>query len=77
MEELQVTQSLQVFDVINFINRKKKLHQRLILNGIEEQLGKDSEEYAIIRKLVLDNTNEVAREIVKIIFGDAFEGIIK
>jgi hypothetical protein len=76
-ENVRITQNLEVFDMINFINQKKRLHQKLTLNGIEEVLDKDSEEYRIVRKLVLDNTNELARSIVRAIFGDTFEGIIK
>lgn len=75
--DVRITQNLEVFDMINFINQKKRLHQKLILNGIEELIDRNSPEYKVIRKLVLDNTNDLARSTVRAIFGETFEGIIK
>ncbi len=77
MEDIKMTQSLEIFDIINFVNKQKKLHQKLILNGIEEVMDKDSPEYKLIRKLVLDNTNEFARSTIRAIFGETFEGSIR
>jgi hypothetical protein len=76
-QEIKMMQNLEIFDMIEFINQKKRLHQKLALNGIEEILDKNSPEYKAIRKLVLDNSNEFARSIVRSIFGETFEGVIK
>lgn len=77
MEELKITQNLEIFDIVYFINKKKRLHQKLLLDGIEMYMDKDSNEYKAIRKLVLDNTNELIRSIVRTVLGDTFEGLIK
>lgn len=77
MENIRISQNLEVFDIIDFINKKKRLHQKLILNGIEEYMDKDSEDYKVVRKIVLDNTNEAARSIIRAIFGETFEGYIR
>lgn len=76
-DNVRMTQNLEVFDIIQFINQKKRLHQKLTLNGIEEILDKDTPEYRAIRKLILDNMNDYTRSVVRVIFGETFEGIIK
>lgn len=63
--------------LIGFINRKKKLHQKLLLDGIEQLLGTDHPKYLEIRKLILDNTSDFSRAVVRTIFGDDYEGYIK
>jgi hypothetical protein len=75
--DIRFVQNIEVVDIIEFINRKKRLHQKLMLNGIEEVLGKDTVEYQKARKVILDNSNDFARSIVRSIFGDSFEGVIK
>ena len=61
---------LDLFDLISFINKKNKRYQAVILADVEEILGKDSEEFKIIRKLFLDGFNDYTRSIVRIVFGD-------
>ena len=76
-QQLRIVQNVEVTDLVRFINKKNQVHQRVLLDAIEEILGKDSDEFRKIRKLVLDNTNDFSRSVVKVIFGDTFEGIIK
>jgi hypothetical protein len=77
MEDMKVVQSVEVIDLINFINRKKKLHQKMLLDSVELVLDTNTEEYKTIRKAILDNTNDFSRSVVRVIFGDTFEGYIK
>ncbi len=75
--DAKVVQNVEAIDLISFINRKKKLHQKILLDQIEQVLDVTSDEYKIIRKAILDNTNDYSRSVVRVIFGDAFEGYIK
>ncbi len=75
--DVSITQNVEALDLVKQINYKKKLYQRLVLNNLEEILGKESEEFKQIRKLFLDSTNDFSRSIVKAIFGDSFEGYIR
>lgn len=75
--ETKVVQSVDVLDLISFINRKKKLHQKLMLDTIEQVMDLNTDEYKIVRKAILDHTNEYSRSVVTAIFGDTFEGYIK
>jgi hypothetical protein len=74
MEEFKIIQRVETIDLIDFINRKKKLHQRLLLSELENILDTGSDDYKLIRKIVLDHTNEFSRSVVRTIFGDDFEG---
>ncbi len=73
----QIIQGLDLIDIIKFIYHKNKVFQRVLLDDVESVLGKDSEEYKQIRKLILDSYNNYTRSIVRAIFGSDFEGIIK
>lgn len=75
--ELRIIQNVETVDLINFINRKKKLHQRKLLEELEKYMAVDSEEYKAFRKAILDNTSDFSRSVVRTIFGDTFEGYIK
>lgn len=77
MEEVRYIQNLEVIDLINFINKKKKLHQKLMLDALESVLDKDSEEFKVVRKAILDNTSDFSRSIIRSIFGDSFEGLLR
>lgn len=77
MDSIKVIQNVEVLDLVSFIHKKKKLHQKILLNGIEDVMGTDHPDYSKIRKLILDNTNDLARSIIRAVFGDDFEGIIK
>lgn len=61
---------LDLFDLISFISKKNKRFLAIILADIEEILGKDSREYKLIRKIVLDGFNDYTRSVVKVVFGD-------
>jgi hypothetical protein len=69
----KVIQGLDVMDIIAIIGKKNRKYQAVLLGDIEEVIGKDSEEYLKIRKLILDSFNGYTRSILRLIFGDDFE----
>lgn len=69
----EIIQGLDVFDIIFLVGRKNKKFQAILLQEIEEVLGKDTEQYIRIRKLVLDSYNNYTRSMLRAIFGNDFE----
>lgn len=65
-----VLQGVDILDTIEYLSSKNKKFQATLLNSLEEILGKESEEFLIVRKLYLDSTNNFLRATVNIIFGD-------
>lgn len=65
-----IIQGLDLIDIVTFISKKNKKFQAILLSELEETLGRDSKEYTLVRKLVLDGFNNYTRSIVRAIFGD-------
>lgn len=65
----EVHMGLDLFDITDFIERKNKKFQAILLTEIEEVIPKDSPEFKAIRKLVLDSFNNYTRSIMRAIFG--------
>ena len=74
---MNITQDIDPLNLVDFIKRKNKIYTKNLLEGLESVLDKDTEEFKIIRKLVLDSQNNFSRMIIKVIIGDEFEGEIK
>jgi hypothetical protein len=70
MDNGVVIQGLDVLDVVRFIGKKNKKFQAILLNDIEDVLGADSQEYKLVRKLILDGFNNYTRSVLRVIFGD-------
>ncbi len=68
-----VIQGLDLLDVVEFVSKKNKKYQAILLQDIEEVLGRDSEEYLAIRKLILDSLNNYTRSVLRVIFGNDFD----
>lgn len=66
----KVIQDVDVMKVVSSIGRRSKKLQAILLQAIERYIDKRSPEYEEIRKLVLDETNNNARAVVRLIFGD-------
>jgi hypothetical protein len=66
-------EGLDLIDVINFMNKKNKKYQALLLKDLEDILGKDSDQFHLIRKLVLDSYNDYTRSIIRLLFGNIEE----
>lgn len=62
-------QEVDVIRLIQIIGKKNKVTQARILQRLEESIH-DPEEYAEIRKFVLDEINSLTRAFVKSTFGD-------
>lgn len=65
-----VLQGFDILDTVRFISKTNKKCQATILAGLETVIDKNSSDYNIVRKIVLDGTNDFTRTIVKNIFGD-------
>jgi hypothetical protein len=68
-----IIQGLDPLDVAGFVSKKNKKYQAILLQDIEEILGKDSEEYKQIRGLILDSYNDYTRSILRVVFGNTFD----
>jgi hypothetical protein len=68
-----IIQQLDLMDIIFFVGKKSRRFQAVLLQDIEEVLGKDTEEYTKVRKLVLDSFNNYTRSVLRTIFGNDFE----
>jgi hypothetical protein len=66
----KVIQEVDVFDVIKYVGRKNKKLQAILLQEMEKFFPKHSDEYQEIRKVVLDETSNFSRSILREIFGD-------
>lgn len=72
----KIIQEVDLLEVINFINKKVKISQRVFLNRMEEVIT-DRQQYTEMRKLFLDFSNNLARSVLNAILGKGFEGYIK
>lgn len=70
MSGLNVIQQVDILDILKSIGKKKKKLQAILLQELETVIPKESPEYNKMRKVVLDETSDYARAIVKSIFGD-------
>lgn len=70
-----VFQEVDVFELIRLIGTKNKVTQARILQKLESVIV-DPEEYAEVRKFVLDELNNLTRAYVKATFGN-IEFLIK
>jgi replication-associated recombination protein RarA len=65
-----IIQGIDLLDLIDYITRKNKKSQAIVLSQLEEILGRDSKEYSKVRKIFLDTMNDYHRSILTTIFGD-------
>lgn len=63
-------QGFDIFDIVGYMHRTNKKYQATLLSNVENLIGKDSEDYEAIRKMILDSTNNYVRAVVTSIFGD-------
>jgi hypothetical protein len=73
MDKGKIIQGIDLLDAIKFIDRKCNVHIAVLLGNLEDVLGKDTEYYKKVRKLVLDSFNSYKKSILMIIFGTDFE----
>lgn len=75
--ENKIIEGLDVLDIVRLIDKKSRAYQAIMLQDIELIVSKNSPEFSRIRKIVLDNTNEYTRSILRAVFGTEFEGKIE
>ena len=63
-------------DIVFKLKRKHNWYLASLLQDLETLLGENSEEFQLVRKLVLDSYNDFLRVTVAIIFGNEIEGLI-
>lgn len=65
-----VVQEVDILGMIRTVGKRNKRLQAIILSEAETLFGKDTPAFSKFRKLVLDQTNEFTREVVRDVFGD-------
>jgi len=70
-----VIEGLDLVDTLSFTEKKKNKFIAIMLADIEMHFPKDTDEYAIIRKVVLDGMNDYTRSLLRVFFGD-IEGLV-
>jgi hypothetical protein len=77
MDKGRLIQGMDIIEYITNLLQKNRKYQAIMLQEIENILGRDSEEFSQVRKIILDKSNDYTRSILKSIFGTDFEGYIK
>lgn len=65
-----IVQEIDVLTVLGSIGKKKKKLQAILLQELETVIEKSDPGYAKMRKVILDETSDYSRAVVKSIFGD-------
>ena len=73
----EIIQAVDLLTVIGYIDKKNKKLQAILLQNVEKNFGKGSQEYIQLRKIILDETSDFARSVVRKIFGDDMEYLVK
>jgi hypothetical protein len=63
-----------MWETIKFLKRKKNKFIAVTLDELENILPKDTQEYELVRKLILDMFNDYHRSVYKIVLGIDVEG---
>jgi len=63
-----------LLDILGLIKRRQRRYLALLLNDLEKIVN-DPEEYAYVRKAVLDIFNDYTRSIFRILVGEGIEGL--
>ena len=69
-----IIEGLDMIDVISRASKRKDKFIAIMLSELEELMDKDSNEYKIVRKIILDGMNDFTRGLLRIFFGD-IEGL--
>jgi len=69
MDEGKVFQEVDLVSVLKEIASKNKVLQAKVLQELEGYIT-DKEDFAKVRKFILDEQNSYTRSIVRLIFGD-------
>lgn len=70
INDAPVIQQVNILSVLASIGKKKRKLQAILLQELETVIEKGSPEYIKMRKVILDETSDYARALVKCVFGD-------
>lgn len=70
MSDLGIIQEVDTMRLVSGISRKNKKMQAILLQKLETIVDKDSPAYEEFRKVILDESNNYARAVVRLVFGD-------
>jgi hypothetical protein len=65
-----IVQEVNTTLLVSSISRKNKKMQAILLQNLELYMDKSSPEYEEFRKVILDESNNLTRAIIRSIFGD-------
>jgi len=65
-----VLNGLDLSDLALFISEKRNRYLAIILQELEESIGKDHPKWPLVRKSVLDGLNSYSRSLAGFFFGD-------
>ena len=71
-----IIQEIPILELVKYIGRKVKKLQAVLLQEMEKYYSLGSKEYQEMRKIILDETSNFARSIIRQIFGD-IDGLLK
>jgi len=73
----EIIQEVDLLSLVSYVDRKNKKLQAILLQNMEKNFDKGSKEYVELRKVILDETSDFARSVVRKIFGDGMEYLVK
>ena len=73
----EIIQEVDLLSLVSYVDRKNKKLQAILLQNMERNFDKGSKEYVELRKVILDETSDFARSVVRKIFGDGMEYLVK
>ena len=72
-----IIQEVDLLTLISYVDKKNKKLQAILLQNMEKNFDRGSKEYIELRKIILDETSDFARSVVRKIFGDGMEYLVK
>jgi len=72
-----IIQEVDVIELVKYVDKKNKRLQAILLQSIEQNFEKGSKEYVVLRKTVLDETSDFSRSVVRQIFGNGMEYLVR
>lgn len=70
MAQPRIVQEANVIEVLSSVGKKNKKLQAKILQELEKHVDRNTEDYEVLRKFILDEVNSYTRSVMRDIFGD-------
>ena len=65
-----VLHGLDLMDIVSYVDTKNKRYLAMVLQDVEDVLGKGHPDFPVIRKSVLDGFNSYTRSLIRALFGE-------